>query len=281
MSSPTHENSKIIVRLARNKDEIEASQRLRYKVFYEEYAAIPTEEMISAKRDINAFDDITDHLIVIDKSIQNEDDQIVGTYRLLRQEIAEAHGKFYTSDEYNIDALVTSGTKLLELGRSCVLPEYRTRPVIQKLWEGIAGYIAQHNIGLMFGCASIPGTDVDSISKSLAYLYHYHLAPENIRPVTLPEHYVSMALHEKENISKKEAIASLPPLIKGYLRLGAVIGDGAFIDRQWNSIDVCIVMPTHFMQSKYLHHYQRRLNDGIVIDDAFSQNVPVSARSTG
>src|SRR5690606_39250006 len=136
--------------------------------------------------------------------------------------------------------LLTSGAELLELGRSCVLPPYRTRPVLQKMWEGIAHYVADYNIGLMFGCASIPGTDIDAVSQQLAYMHHYHLAAPELCPRTLDSLYVDMNLHAKEDIDAKRVFASLPPLIKGYLRLGAHIGDGAYVDKQWNSIDVCI-----------------------------------------
>lgn len=247
----------VLVRLANGRDEVEAAQRLRYKVFYEEMGATPTEEMKRLGRDINVFDDVADILVVLDTSIPEGQDQIVGTYRLLRQEIAEHYGHFYTSDEFNIQPLIDSADRCLELGRSCVLAPYRTRPVIQKLWEGIAAYVAQYNIGMMFGCASIPGTDVDAVSEQLAYLYHYHLAPASMCPRALDGVYVDMNLHAKEDLDAKRVFASLPPLIKGYLRLGACIGDGAYVDTQWNSIDVCIVMPTHQVTDKYAKHYER------------------------
>ena len=169
----------ISVRLAETQEDIEAAQRLRYKVFYEELNATPTEEMAKARRDINEFDAVADLLVVTDTRLGDGAENIVGTYRLLRQDIAEKYGHFYTSDEFDIAPLVNSGASLLELGRSCVLEPYRTRPVLQKMWGGIAEYVAEHNIGLMFGCASFPGTDVDAIAEQLSYMHHYHLASED------------------------------------------------------------------------------------------------------
>ena len=249
----------IQVRLTQNLDEVRASQALRYQVFYDEYGATPTLEILKEQRDINEFDPITDHLIVVDND-RPEGDRIIGTYRLLRQKIAEKYGKFYTSDEYNIQPLLDNEKNLLELGRSCVLSSYRTRPVLQKLWEGIAHYIADNNIGLMFGCASITGTDVDKASKILAYLHHYHKAPDEICPKAIPSRYIDMNLHKKEDLNASRIFGDMPPLLKGYLRLGAYIGDGAVIDEQWNSIDVCIVLPSAIVSEKYVKHYERKTN---------------------
>jgi putative hemolysin len=260
MTKLAYDPDKIQVRLTENQDEIRAAQAIRYKVFYEEYGAQPNEEMLREKRDIDSYDTITDHLIVLDRDLPEGPSQIVGTYRLLRRAVAEKYGQFYTSDEYNIESLLESGRDLLELGRSCVLPDYRTRPVLQKLWEGIAHYVADYNIGLMFGCASLHGTDIDALSWQLSYLYHYHLAPENLRPKAVADRYVDMNIHPKEAIDQRAVFISLPPLIKGYIRLGGYIGDGAVIDRQFNTTDVCIVLPSAQVKEKYVRHYERKTN---------------------
>ena len=269
------------MRLASSQQDVEAVQRLRYQVFYEEFEAKPDSKMAETRRDINRFDEFTDLLMVIDDSLP-ESENIVGTYRLLRKDIADQHGGFYTSDEFDISPLINSKAILLELGRSCVLAPYRTRPVLQKLWGSIAEYVAEHNIGLMFGCASFPGVDPDAISQQLAYLHHYHLAPPELRPRALDELYVDMNRHDKESFDAKRIFASMPPLMKGYMRLGASIGDGAIIDHQWNSIDVCIVMPTHLVTSRYFSHYQRKTEKEIMIDSNFAESVPSMRReSTG
>ncbi len=258
-SAETPEKEKVIVRLATCPEEIELAQKLRYLVFYEENGAKPTEEMRKLKRDLNPLDEIMDHLVVVATNPTTQKDAIVGTYRLLRQSIAEQHGQYYSSDEYDLTKLINSDNTLLELGRSCVLPNYRTKPILNLLWEGIADYITDHNIDLLFGCASFNGTSAEAISQQLSYLHHYHSAPEHLLPRSLDKHYVDMNLHPKESLNQRRLFASLPPLIKGYLRLGATIGDGAYIDHQFNTIDVCIVLQTKQVTERYRKYYERKI----------------------
>jgi L-ornithine Nalpha-acyltransferase len=248
---------KIHVRLAKTQAEIEAAQKLRYRVFYEEWGAKPTEQMRLARQEFDEFDSIMDHLIVIDPSLPTLDQQVVGTYRLLRDDVGRKMGKFYSANEFDVTPLLASGQRVLELGRSCVLDQYRTMPVIQLLWQGICDYVNAYKIDLMFGCACLYGNDVDAVKEELSYLYHYHLAEEGLRARALPHVYVDMNLMPKEKIDRKKAFQKLEPLIKGYLRIGAMIGDGAYIDPQFNSIDVCIIMPTKFITGRYARHYGR------------------------
>jgi len=285
MAAPSPSMDKITVRLAQTPHEVQAAQRLRYNVFYEEYKAIADEEARLSGMDVDEYDAITDHLIVTDENLPAGPSQIVGTYRLLRQEAAQKHGRFYTSGEFDITPLLQSGNALLELGRSCVLAPYRTRPVLQKLWQGIAHYVAEHKIGLMFGCASLHGTDPHTLSEQLSYLYHYHLAKDDLCPRALPDQYVEMNRHAKDDLDAPRIFMSLPPLMKGYMRLGASIGLGAVIDHQFNTIDVCIVMPTNKITEKYLKHYQRVTNNTLPIDGE-NQNqgrtrTPATSMTTG
>lgn len=257
--SESTETPPITVRLAETKEEIEAAQHLRYRVFYEEYAAKPDEVMANERRDFDAFDEVADHLIVIDERITNPREQIVGTYRLIRREVAEKHGRFYTSNEYDIAPLLNTDQTLLELGRSCVLAEYRIRPVLQLLWQGITDYMLGHHIDLMFGCASFHGTNAEELALPLSYLYHYHRAPDELCPRALPDVYVSMNILPKDEIDPAEGLASLPPLIKGYVRLGAYIGDGAYIDNQFDTTDVCIIFPIRNANASYRRFYARKV----------------------
>ncbi len=250
-----------IVRLASSPQEIEAAQKIRYQVFYEENNATPTDEIKRQKRDMDRYDDHADHLIVVDQSGPKE--KVVGTYRLLTREAARKSGQFYSSGEYDMSVLIDSGSEILELGRSCVLPEFRSRPVLQLLWQGIADYVVEHNIDMLFGCGSMPGTDPQALALPLSYLYHYHLAPEGIRARALPERYVGMNMIAKDDIVAKAAFAELPPLIKGYLRTGATVGDGAVIDRDFNTTDVFIAMPTTLIEKRYRKHYERRIQKTI------------------
>lgn len=250
----------ISVRLAQTAAEVEAAQKLRYKVFYEECAARPSSEAAENRIDRDGFDPYADHLIVSDHSNgAGVTGKIVGTYRLLRQESAQRYGRFYSSDEYDITPLLNSGVSLLELGRSCVLPEYRTRPILNLLWQGIADYITDNNIDLMFGCASLQGTDIQAIAAPLSYLHHYHMAPERFRARALSSRYIDMDIIPKDEINPRKVFSSLPPLIKGYLRLGGSIGDGAVIDPQFNTTDVCVIVQTSLVTRRYRKHYERKI----------------------
>lgn len=260
------------IRLAENKDEVRSAQRLRYNVFYEEYKAKPDEKMARERRDMDDFDDISDHLVVLDKSITDHEERIVGTYRLLNHRAVGENGSYYTSSEYNIDPLLNSGQPLLELGRSCVLSDYRTRPVLQLLWQGIVDYMISNDIGILFGCASLGGTDVDQLSEQLAYMHHNHLAPETLRPVALQDRYVDMDLHGKDDINARKVFKELPPLIKGYLRVGATIGEGAVVDHQFNTTDVCIVFPVSEMSSRYKRHYSRKIKNSSLTQTGSSED---------
>lgn len=259
-SDPSGSGAQIRVRLAETDLEVRAAQRLRYKVFYEEFGARPNEAMAKEGLDFDDYDPLTDHVIVIDESLGPDEDKIVGTYRLLRDSRLPKDRHFYTSQEFDISSLLQSGGKLLELGRSCVLPEYRTRPVLQLLWQRIIAYVYDHNIDLLFGCASLHGTTVDAdIKDQLSYLYHYHRAPDKMCPNVLPHLGIDMNILSKEEIEPRarKIFSDLPPLIKGYLRIGCGIGNGAYIDHQFNSIDVCIIGTTDQFADRYVRHYDR------------------------
>ncbi len=246
------------VRLADSEAEIDAAQALRYRVFYTEMAASPTAEMAARHRDFDRFDSICDHLLVIDHNRGPGPDAVIGTYRLIRREAAARAGSFYSSAEYDISRLAAYPGEVLELGRSCVDALYRNRPSMQLLWRGIAAYVFHYGIELMFGCASLPGTDPAALALPLSYLYHYHLAPPALRPLALAGRRSEMRLMDEIGIDAKAALAILPPLIKGYLRLGGFVGDGAVVDHQFNTTDVCVVVKTDLVTEKYFRHYERR-----------------------
>jgi putative hemolysin len=129
---------------------------------------------------------------------------------------------------------------------------------MQLLWRGIAAYVFRHKIDLMFGCASLPGTDLDTLAPQMSYLWHHHLAPERLRPRAVPGRYIAMDRMPSEAVDTRRALNELPPLIKGYLRLGGFIGDGAVLDHQFNTTDVCIVVKTDLITDKYTRHYERK-----------------------
>ena len=245
------------VRLAETPAEVDAAQALRYRIFYEEMSATPTPEMAAMKRDFDSFDEVCDHLLVIDRRRGEGPEGIVGTYRLIRRPAAARHGSFYSAAEYDIAPMIDYPGEVLELGRSCIAKDARNTATMQMLWRGIALYAFHYDIKVMFGCASFPGTDPQQHATALSYLYHHHLAPPEIRVRALPERYVKMDLIEAGSYEPRRAMARVPPLIKGYLRLGGYVGDGAVIDWQFNSTDVFIIVKTELVTEKYIRHYER------------------------
>jgi putative hemolysin len=249
------------VRLAQTAAEVRQAQKVRYQVFYREGSALPSPTRLLARRDIDGYDAICDHLLVVDHAARDRNamnrPSVVGTYRLLRQPFAEEYGGFYTAGEFDIAALVARHNRLqfLELGRSCVLTSYRNKRTVELLWHGIHAYILQHHCDVMFGCASIDGTDPRRLALPLSFLHHYAGAPEPWRAKALPERYVEMNRMSKETIDPKAALRALPPLVKGYLRLGAYIGDGAVIDYEFGTTDVLIVLPVSAIKQRYLQHF--------------------------
>ena len=245
------------VRLAETELEVEQAQRLRYSVFYEEMSAVPSPAMRDLRRDFDKYDEVCDHLLVVDRDAHDEDGQplVVGTYRLTREKDAARAGGFYTASEYDLLPMISGlpkGTKYLELGRSCVLKSYRSRPgTMQLLWKGLMAYVARFDIDLMFGCASLPGTNVDEMALPLSYLHHFHPMPADLRVTARPELFVDMNRMAKDAIEPREGIRSLPPLLKGYVRAGCCIGDGAVIDRQFGTTDVFIYFPLSGIDARY------------------------------
>ncbi len=249
------------VRLAQTAAEVEAAQILRYRVFYEEMSAQPSPQMKALGRDFDPFDEVCDHLLVLDRRRGEGPEGIVGTYRLIRRSAAAKMGRFYSSAEYDIQKMIDYPGEVLELGRSCIARDARNTATMQMLWRGIALYAYHYNIQVMFGCASIPGIDPTQHAQALSYLYHHHLAPPEIRVRALPHRYVKMDMLEAGSYDTRKAMARVPPLIKGYLRLGGFVGDGAVIDHEFNSTDVFITVKTELVTEKYIRHYERGMRE--------------------
>jgi len=246
--------------LAQGKRDIRRAQKLRYRVFYKHGAAIADAATLLARRDKDAFDKICDHLLVVDHAAQpslSGKQPVVGTYRLLRHDIATDNGGFYSENEFDISGIVErhSHLRFLELGRSCVLPRYRTKRTVELLWRGIWAYLRRHRLDVMIGCASFDGTNPDHLARPLSFLHHYAQAPEPWRARAHASRRVEMNRIAKEAIDPKAALHGLPPLIKGYLRLGAYIGDGAVVDRQFGTTDVLIVLPVSAIHRRYIEHF--------------------------
>lgn len=253
------ERGTLILRQATGSAEIEACQRLRYRVFYEERGA----SIAGKKIDSDRFDAFCDHLVVVQTAdvpgtdaIRLTDGELIGTYRLLRQEVAEANGGFYTQHEFDIAPLIKAHPELrfLELGRSCVLRPFRTKPVVELLWQGIWNYVRAHSMDVMLGCASLEGTDPQAHALALSFLAQAAPPPEwSVK--ALPHRAIDMRRIAAERIDQRAALRDLPPLVKGYLRLGCYIGEGAVIDQDFNTIDVLIILPVSAINARYFAHF--------------------------
>jgi len=248
---------KLGVRIAATAEEVEAAQALRYRVFFDEMGARPNAAAAATGRDADRFDPGADHMLVLDHARGEGAAGVVGTYRLIQREAAAATGGFYSAHEYELSRIDAFPGRVLELGRSCVDAAYRGRAVMQLLWRGIAAYVAAQEIELMFGCASLPGTDPDALGEVLTYLYQHHLAPPALRLRALPDRYVEMQRRDPATVDMRRANLMLPPLIKGYLRLGGFVGDGAVVDWEFNTTDVAIIVKTDLITDKYVKHYER------------------------
>ncbi len=245
------------VRLACNDAEIAAAQEVRYRVFYDELGARQGLQALD-RRDADRFDPVCEHLLVFDTALPGpEHRRIVGTYRLLRQESADAAGGFYSDDEFDLTRLIARhpGRRFLELGRSCVLPEYRSKRTIEALWQGIWAYINYYEIDVMTGCASFQGTVPAAHAEALTYLAHHCRTSPLWDVRAVAERYHSMDLMPVEAVRAKAAVAAMPPLVKGYLRLGARIGDGCVVDHDFSTVDVFVVLPVTAIGSRYINYY--------------------------
>lgn len=247
----THE-PEFRVALAGGPDDLRAAQALRYQVFVEELggggAMVDHDQRLEQDR----FDPFFDHLLLYDDAAQG---QVVGVYRMLRSEQARAAGAYYSEGEYDLTPLRATGRRLLELGRSCVHTDYRGGTAMFHLWNGLAAYVAEHEIEIMFGVASFHGTDTRALGPALSLLHHRHLAPVPLRVRAKGIGATSMDLMEETQIDRRAAMTQMPALIKAYLRLGGVVGEGAFIDRAFNTTDVCLIMDTAAMSPRQKRIY--------------------------
>lgn len=247
------------IRIARGRNDFLAAHRLRYRVFVEELGGNGPLVDHEARLECDEFDNTVDHLLLIDNRRDPARlDHVIGVYRLFPGERATQFGRFYCDSEFDLSRIKASGRSTLELGRSCILPEYRGGSGMYLLWNALSEYVLELGIEILFGVASFHGTNISSLTQPLSWLHHKHLAPEELRPVARSEGFQNMNLLPKHYIDRKEAMIGLPPLIKAYLRLGGTVGEGAFIDHEFNTTDVLLLMDTKAMSSKHRNFYTSR-----------------------
>lgn len=242
-------------RWATTPEEIAAAQRLRYEVFVAELGG--TGKMVDHTRRLerDRFDPYADHLLLIDHA--RPDAGVVGVYRLIKRAHAEAAGGWYTGQEFDLSPLLAAHRNVLELGRSCLHPDYRGGAGMMHLWQGLSAYVLREGIDVLFGVASFHGTDPQALAEPLSLLHHRHLAPSQIRPKALPPHGISVDLMPEDQIDRPAAMRRVPALIKAYLRMGGCVGEGAWIDHAFNTIDVCLIMDTANLSQTHRAIYAR------------------------
>lgn len=233
--SPTFE-----LKLAASEADLQAAQRLRYDVFVQELGGDGPMVDHEAGLERDPHDALYDHLLLIDAGAPGA--PVVGSYRLMPGDQLAPGARFYSEAEYDLEVLKGSGRRLLELGRSCVHPDYRGGAALMALWRGLLAYVEAHDIEVMFGVASFHGIDPAPHAASLSLLHQNHLAPEALRVRARADHFQPMDLVASAAIERVAAMRVMPPLIKSYLRLGGFVGEGAYIDHDFNTIDVCIIV---------------------------------------
>lgn len=252
-----------VVRLATSAPDLRGAQRLRYRVFVQELGAGGDLVDHAAELEQDELDAHFDHLILVDPRIDPESlAHVIGVYRLLPCARAAALGRFYSDGEYDLTPLRRSGRRLVELGRSCVHPDHRKGPAMMLLWNGLAEYVLARGLEVLFGVASFPGADPAPHAQALAWLHHHHLAPAGLRPRALEPGRQPMDLLPPEALDRRAALAAMPPLIRAYLRLGGFVGDGAWIDRAFNTTDVCLIVDTANMSARHHGFYTRKVQGG-------------------
>jgi putative hemolysin len=244
------------VRLARDERDLLAAQRLRYRVFVLELGGDGPLVDHDRRIERDTFDAVTDHLVLVDPARECAGlDHVVGVYRLLPGDRAERTGRFYSDAEYDLSVLRASGRRLLELGRSCVDPDYRGGPGMFLLWNALADYVLDHGIEVLFGVASFHGTDIGRLAMPLSWLHAHHLAPEGLRVRAQQTHFQRMDLVPPDRLDRRAAMVAMPALIKAYLRLGGFVGEGAYIDAAFNTTDVFLLMDTSTMSARHRGYY--------------------------
>ncbi|WP_045390369.1 GNAT family N-acetyltransferase [Falsirhodobacter sp. alg1] len=257
----TIQESYLTLRLATTERDLMAAQRLRYRIFIEELGAEGGDLVDHDLRlEKDRYDPFCDHLLLIDKRRDPSLlEDVVGVYRLLSMEGARKAGGFYSAGEYDLGPLIRSRRSLLELGRSCVMPDLRGGPAMMLLWNGLADYILSRRIEILFGTASFPGLDVRKLALPLSFLHHTHLAPPELRVAAHGGGRQRMDLIAAEAVDSRAAMRAIPPLIRAYLRMGGCVGDGAWVDRTFNTTDVCLVMDTTKMSDRHRNFYSRKV----------------------
>ncbi len=249
------------LRLSSTEKELKKIQRLRYKVFYQEGHAIADRLSALLKRDLCPFDAICDHLLVVDTEAKSKHGlkkpKTVGTYRMLRGDVAARHSGFYSQNEFDLSSVIARHpeTRILELGRACVHPDYRAKRVIELLWRGLWLYAKHHRIDLLIGCASLPTMEMANAWAPLRMLSRHAGLAADWQVTPLPGRQAMLPKMDDIQPDNGQTLAGMPPLLKAYLRAGAKFSSGAVLDRQFGTIDVFAIMRMSELDKRYVAHF--------------------------
>lgn len=245
---------KLEVRLATTLAELDAAMRLRFEVFNLELHE-GLRSSYERGYDKDAYDAYCDHLIVEDLELG----EIVGTYRLLRQNVAERNIGFYSENEFDLSdlkqAAKAAGGTLLELGRSCIAETHRSFATINLLWNAIVRYATEHNVTHLFGCGSLHLADEAQIQQVYAYLKARHFAAEEFRAYPLAGCRMSICDEAEAPENSRSAMKLISPILKGYLRMGAVVCGAPAYDEEFGTADVLVLMDMSKLADRYRQHY--------------------------
>ena len=240
------------IKIAESNFEIKKAQILRYNIFFKEKNIKRNNLKFFLQRDYDFYDKISDHLIIIDNNREIRDN-VIGTYRLLKGNCAKLYRGFYTEQEFDISNLKKnfSSKDMLELGRSCVHPQYRSGIILKLLWQGISNYIKMYKIKILMGCASFHGTNPSKFKDEFSLLYENYRLPEDYDVKSLQDNEISFS----KNINPSTILNKLPPLIKGYLRAGGMVSENFYIDREFDTIDYCVIVLTENIVTRYQNKF--------------------------
>ena len=234
----------LLLKLANCEKEYKQLWKLRYRELIKAYNQ---DHYNADEEDKDIYDDVCDHLIIVDTEL----DEVIGTYRLIKKSQLSRIEKFLTESEFDITPL--KKYEILEVGRAVIKEEYRTGAAISLLWKGVIKYAVESNVDFMIGTASFHGLDPNPYADCFGYLFDKHLSKEEFRCDVNEELGYPVAMFK--TYDEKRALESMPALIKGYLRLGATIGNGVFQDKSFNSLDVLIVLKIDEINQRYLKRF--------------------------
>jgi putative hemolysin len=242
--SAASNDAPLVARITQDPAEIRQALQLRYRVFAEGMGAKIDSGEAGIDRD--HFDDVCLHLIVKDVSTN----RVIGYSRIITNDVAEQTGGFYSATEFDMSRVIQPGKTYMEIGRTCVDPDFRSGAVIGMLWSGIAQFMSAHDYDFLMGCASIPLND--GYARAIAIINHLrekHFTPEDMRAepkVHMPRISVDM-----------DGASFVPPLLKAYLRIGVKVCGEPCLDKDFNVADALILLGRDDINSRYLRHFTK------------------------